>query len=160
MKEFPSGAEAQNGTVEFVLAGDPVIYTSNPQFIGEDSFEFSSFDELGFGSDKGKMTVKVTSDATCKGLPVTIVGTEGDDTLQGTTGADVVHALGGNDTIKGGNGKDILCGGLGNDRINGGKGKDRLNGGKGKDRLNGGKAKDKCIGGPQKDRLRACESGK
>jgi Tol biopolymer transport system component len=160
VKEFPTGAEAQNGTVEFITAGDPVIYTSNPQFIGEDSFEFGSFDAFGFGSDRGKVTVKVTSDATCKGQPVTIVGTAGDDTIPGTTGADVVHGLDGNDTINGGNGKDILCGGLGNDRINGGKGKDQLIGNKGKDRLNGGKSKDKCTGGPQKDRLRACESGK
>jgi hypothetical protein len=145
-----------NGTTDQPSAGDPVAYTPNPGFIGTDTFEIGSFDELGFGSDKGTVTVKVLG-RPCGGTTATIASTEGDDVITGTPGPDVIAGLGGNDRIKGANGKDILCGGLGNDNISGGKGKDRLIGGKGKDKLNGGKSKDRCSGGPQKDRIKACE---
>lgn len=53
--------QPQNGTTDQDLAGDPVIYTPNANFVGVDTFEIGSFDEFGFGSDRG--TVVVTVDA-------------------------------------------------------------------------------------------------
>jgi Ca2+-binding RTX toxin-like protein len=37
----------------------------------------------------------------CKGLPATIVGTEGRDIITGTAARDVIHGRGGNDVIRG-----------------------------------------------------------
>jgi Tol biopolymer transport system component len=58
VKEF-FGEEPQNGTTEQDLAGDPVTYTPNANFTGNDSFEIRSFDEFGFGTDRGVVTVRV-----------------------------------------------------------------------------------------------------
>ena len=63
---------------------------------------------------------------TCNGLPATIVGTFGNDTLFGTPGNDVIHGRGGNDIIRGLAGKDVICGGKGDDRLFGDQGKDQL----------------------------------
>ncbi len=54
---------------------------------------------------------------TCNGLNATIIGTEGDDTLNGTWRDDVIVGLGGNDVINGASGNDTICGGTGNDTI-------------------------------------------
>jgi hypothetical protein len=51
--------EPQNGTADQELAGDPVTYTPNPDFVGVDTFEIGSFDEFGFGSDRGTVVVTV-----------------------------------------------------------------------------------------------------
>jgi len=115
---------------------------------------------------------------TCDGLPATIFGTAGNDTLTGTSGPDVISGLGGNDTIKGqggddticgeggkdriygGSGKDNLFGGSGNDRIYGGPGKDGLYGGRGRDSLDGGSGRDFCNGGSGRDTATRCEKKK
>jgi predicted extracellular nuclease len=83
---------------------------------------------------------------TCNGLPATIIGTTGDDTLTGTNDDDVIVGLGGNDTINGGNGNDVICGGGGNDTLNGSNGHDTLLGGFGNDTLNGGNGNDALSG--------------
>ncbi len=104
----------------------------------------------------------------CKGRPVTILGTSGDDMLRGTVGDDVIHGMGGNDVIFGFDGNDIICGGTGNDRLIGGIGNDRLLGQGGNDRLfgelgrdnmNGGAGRrDRCNPGPGGRRnLKGCE---
>ncbi|MBI5566980.1 MAG: ExeM/NucH family extracellular endonuclease, partial [Chloroflexi bacterium] len=80
--------------------------------------------------------------ATCNGLPATIVGTPGDDVLYGTNGADVIAGLGGNDTIYGGNDDDVICGYAGNDTLIGGNGHDTLIGSYGNDGLDGGNGND------------------
>jgi len=107
--------------------------------------------------------------ATCKGLPATIVGTEGDDVRTGSQGRDVIAGLGGNDTLSGFVGNDVICGGAGKDKLKGGKGNDflsgqkgndTLKGGPGKDKLSGKKGKDLCIGGPGKDKAKGCEKTK
>ena len=90
---------------------------------------------------------------TCQGLPITILGTAGDDVIVGTNGDDVIHGLAGNDVIDGGNGKDVICGGDGDDTLNGGNGKDDLSGGDGDDTLNGGNGKDDLDGGDGDDTL-------
>ena len=89
--------------------------------------------------------------ATCNGLPVTILGTPGNDILMGTSGADVISGLGGNDTIKGQGGHDVICGGNGNDVLIGGPGNDRLYGERGRDRLYGVQGTDHLDGGPRFD---------
>lgn len=124
---------------------------------------------------------------TCKGEPVTHLGTSGDDVLKGTNGPDVFKAKGGNDEIKakdgndlvcagagkdkvkgqngkdelyGDNGKDKLVGGDGKDKLKGGDGKDTLKGGDGKDKLVGNAGKDKCVGNGGKDKAKSCEKEK
>jgi glucose/arabinose dehydrogenase len=100
---------------------------------------------------------------TCKGIPATVVATEGSDTLSGTPGPDVIAGLGGNDKLSGLAGDDVICGGKGNDTLKGGAGNDQLSGQKGNDKLYGQKGKDKLSGkggndmlkgGPGKDTLK------
>ena len=92
----------------------------------------------------------------CFGLPASIVGSAGPDTLEGTASADVIVGLGGDDTIYGNGGDDLICGnagadlligGAGNDRIRGGPGNDTLRGTLGDDRLGGGDGFDRGNGG-------------
>jgi Tol biopolymer transport system component len=164
VREFVTEAPL-NGTTEQEFAGDPVTYTPNAGFVGVDNFEIRSFDEFGFGTDRGTVVITVTApddgggggeEATCGGQVVTMTGTAGDDVIQGDSGANVIAGLEGNDRIRGAGGNDILCGGSGNDRLLGGNGRDRLLGQKGRDRLNGGKGKDRCNGGPQRDVTANC----
>jgi hypothetical protein len=82
----------------------------------------------------------------CNGLPATIIGTFGNDTLFGTAGNDVIHGRGGNDIIRGLAGKDVICGGKGDDRLFGDQGKDQLFGGRGDDVLKGGTDNDRLFG--------------
>jgi len=108
------------------------------------------------GEDSGAVYVfEPGSDAAnCGGLPVTITGTDGDDTIIGTAGPDVISALGGNDIVRGLNGHDIICGGPGNDHLNGGAGRDALWGESGDDDLRGGGGADVILGGSGVDALR------
>ncbi len=125
--------------------------------------------------------------AKCDGQKVTILGTNGPDTLFGTNGNDVISALGGDDTIYtlrgsdivcagpgtdviragpgndvvlGGSGSDFISGRRGDDSLYGGDGRDRLRGGPGDDLLSGGPGFDRCRGGRGLDRLRGCERGR
>ena len=61
MREFIT-EQPQNGTADQEFAGDPVTYTPNDGFVGVDTFEIGSFDEFGFGSDRGTVVVTVTDD--------------------------------------------------------------------------------------------------
>lgn len=70
---------------------------------------------------------------TCRGEPVTIIGSDGADHISGTAGPDVIGGLGGDDMIHGGGGDDVICGDAGDDRIDGGGGDDTCDGGAGKD---------------------------
>jgi Ca2+-binding RTX toxin-like protein len=94
--------------------------------------------------------------AFCRGTPITIAGTRGQDTINGTSNRDVINAFGGNDVVRGRGGNDLVCGGGGNDRLEGGSGRDVLLGQDGRDRLVGGSGKDTCIGGPGSDTLVSC----
>jgi RTX calcium-binding nonapeptide repeat (4 copies)/WD40-like Beta Propeller Repeat/Bacterial Ig domain len=144
-----------HGSVTQEFAGDPFVYTPEPGFLGTDSFEISSFDELGFGIDRGTVTVNVVlHPPKCAGRDATIFGTNAGDLLVGTTGPDVIAGLRGNDTIRAGGRRDIICGGSGVDRISGGGGRDRANGGRGSDRMSGNGGNDRLTGRSGKDRLR------
>ena len=168
VNEFPT-TQPTNGTLGDFSIGNPstVPYTPNPGFTGTDTFQFGSFDQFGFGTDAGTVTITVVAAAgggggggggggqvpTCGGRPATIVGTVANDTLFGFGGADVIVTLGGNDTVRGGGGNDIICTGAGNDRILGGAGRDRLNGEAGRDRIGGGDGNDTVSGGSGNDTL-------
>jgi uncharacterized repeat protein (TIGR01451 family) len=129
-------------------------------------------------------TLVVGPTATCRGVPVTIAGTAGNDTLVGTGGRDVIAGFGGDDTIVSLAGRDLVCAGSGNDyvgagsaadRVIGAAGKDRLlgrggpdvlkggagndvlKGNRGGDRLRGGTGLDRCRGGAGRDSVRGCE---
>jgi uncharacterized repeat protein (TIGR01451 family) len=121
---------------------------------------------------------------TCRGVPVTLVGTRGDDVLVGSGGRDVIAAFAGNDTIFAFAGRDLVCAGSGADHIGGGTaadrlfassgadrllgrggpdvlragaGRDVLKGNRGADRLRGGSGSDRCQGGIGRDVTRSCE---
>ena len=61
---------------------------------------------------------------TCQGQRVTIIGTDGNDTLTGTDGADLLKGGAGDDKLQGNKSADRLIGNGGKDRCRGGKGKD------------------------------------
>lgn len=136
-------------------------------------------------NDKATATTRVVGPpATCRGVPATMIGTAGNDTITGTGGRDIIATLGGNDTIASLAGRDLICSGLGDDdigagsaadRVFGGAGKDRLlgrggpdvlrgnadndvlRGNRGADRLRGGSGSDRCRGGAGTDSIRGCE---
>ncbi len=83
---------------------------------------------------------------TCNGLPVTIVGSNSNNTIFGTSGNDVIHGRGGNDVIHGLGGNDRICGGPGDDQLFGNQGKDQLFGDAGNDVLKGGTGNDRLFG--------------
>jgi hypothetical protein len=75
----------------------------------------------------------------CDGRTATIVGTNGDDSLNGTAGPDVIVGLKGDDSINGLEGDDAICGGKGDDdALMGHAGNDRIFGQQGADRMDGG----------------------
>ncbi|HEV2906676.1 MAG TPA: SBBP repeat-containing protein, partial [Actinomycetota bacterium] len=71
--------------------------------------------------------------AECRGVPATIIGSDGNDVITGTSGNDVIAAYGGNDTVDGGAGIDVICAGDGTDTLIGGTGDDTLDAGGGVD---------------------------
>lgn len=104
-------------------------------------------------SDHDPVLVGLNLQATCNGLPATIVGTSGNDIIYGTNGADVIVGLGGTDTIYGGNGNDVICGDSENDIIYGGNGDDTIFGGVGDDILSGDNGNDTIHGNNGNDTL-------
>jgi len=93
------------------------------------------------------------SNPLCKGRPVTIEGTNGDDVIMGTPDADVIHGFRGNDMIFGMGGDDTICGGIGQDYIEGGAGNDNICGQSGRDTLHGGDGDDRIRGQRGGDQL-------
>ncbi len=168
VREYANSQPTQ-GTLEQEFAGDPFTYTPNPGFSGVDQFEVGSFDELGFGTDKGQVNITVEAPpiaqvVRCAGRVATLKGTAARDVLTGTAARDVIAGLAGNDVIRGLGGRDLICAGKGRDRVFGAGGRDRLIGGAGNDLLNGGAradrlegglGRDRLIGGPGGDRMRA-----
>ncbi|HEU5251836.1 MAG TPA: hypothetical protein VFU16_00740 [Solirubrobacterales bacterium] len=136
------------------------------------------------GNNRATASTRVLGAPTCRGVPATVTGTPGSDTLLGTTGPDVIVALGGADRVVSRAGRDLICAGGGADavgagtaadRVFGGAGPDRLlgrggpdllkgsagndvlKGGGGADRLRGGRGFDRCRGGAGLDSERGCE---
>ena len=144
-------ANLDSGSVELDANGD-ILYTPDPNFIGDATFEYSVSD--GQLTSMGTVTVIIGA---------VLDGTQFDDDLDGTNGDDIINqdnishtgsnshddadGGGGNDYIEGGNGKDIIYGGVGDDTLLGGNGKDELWGELGNDRLDGGNGNDLLSGG-------------
>jgi hypothetical protein len=99
------------------------------------------------------------SEYRCYKLPLTRVGTNGDDQITGTEGDDVIHALEGNDTVNGLGGNDTICGGDGNDVLDGGEGNDVVNGFAGDDIVRGGLGIDRVYGSDGDDQLFGDDEG-
>ncbi len=91
-------------------------------------------------------TTVLPSEEACFGMPVTIMGTPGNDILIGTNKDDVIMGLGGNDIIIGKQGDDRICAGAGNDVVIAGNGNDHASGGNGNDLMVGGTGHDKLLG--------------
>lgn len=83
--------------------------------------------------------------------PLTLIGTEDNDTLLGLAGDDTLSGVGGSDKLRGGKGADLLDGGEGDDALDGGVGNDLLLGGEGNDLLFGGAGDDALDGGEGDD---------
>jgi Ca2+-binding RTX toxin-like protein len=79
------------------------------------------------------------------GVPSTVDGGDGDDSLLGGTAKDTFNGGAGTDTLHGGFGNDILEGGAGGDTLYGQVGDDTLNSGDGNDNLWGGPGNDKLV---------------
>jgi Ca2+-binding RTX toxin-like protein len=75
----------------------------------------------------------------------TILGTNGNDTLNGGAADDVILGLDGADSVLGGDGNDTLYGGAGSDTLLGGLGGDYLQGDIGADFLFGGTGNDVYV---------------
>ena len=131
-----------NGTIDD-FSDDTIIFTPNPGFNGNASFEYTVSDNQG-GTDVALVSVIV---------PNNIDGSKADDNLEGSDNKDIICGKKGNDTLKGFAGDDILKGGKGKDELFGDNGDDFLKGGKGKDKLDGGNGNDGLLGGKNQDIL-------
>jgi len=99
------------------------------------------------------LLMETTGKLTCLGLPVTILGTPGDDFILGTAGDDVIHGFGGNDILRGLGGDDYICGGDGDDELIGNWGNDMMAGGTGNDGMYGVQGRDVMYGNSGSDTI-------
>ena len=81
----------------------------------------------------------------------TVVGTDGNDSLDGTGGGDTIAGGSGSDTIDGGGGDDEISGSTENDTIFGGSGDDNIGGGTGDDSIEGDTGNDTIGAGRGND---------
>lgn len=82
-----------------------------------------------------------------------LIGGSGDDELDGAGGADVLAGGDGDDQLTGAAGADILAGGVGSDQLDGGSDADQLDGGDGSDTVIGADGNDQIAGGTGADAL-------
>ncbi len=92
-------------------------------------------------------------DASAIGVPVNVLGGEGDDVITGSMADDMIDGGAGDDMLAGLGGDDLLAGGEGNDSIRGSGGRDSLDGGDGDDILRGQGGHDDIRGGAGIDRI-------
>ncbi len=109
----------------------------------------SSLESLRFDVGTGNNTLN----ASAATIPVTFLGSSGQDNLTGGSNNDTLIGLAGNDTLAGNNGNDFLSGGSGIDSLNGSAGNDDLFGGDDADALNGGLGDDRLFGEGGNDTL-------
>lgn len=102
----------------------------------------------------GTDTIEVSPDAK---MTLTLLGSEGDDTIRGGTDSETILGLGGNDTISGGQGNDRISGGGGRDYLDGQTGDDTITGGEGNDTVYGLDGDDTLGGGTGDDYLEGGE---
>jgi Ca2+-binding RTX toxin-like protein len=130
---------------------NPIITLENAKtaFVG---LPGSSLQRIVVNANGGDDWIKVDESL---GVPVTMRGGLGNDTLMGGSAADELHGewgddkilgLGGNDYLYGESGNDLIIGGDGNDKIYGSDGDDNLVGGNGDDWMEGGAGNDQMFG--------------
>lgn len=85
------------------------------------------------------------------GLPYTVNGGDGADSIRGGLGADLLNGDGGNDSIDGSDGNDNVSGGTDADKLWGGTGDDYLGGAGGNDTLFGDAGADTLAGATGND---------
>ena len=95
--------------------------------------------EAGAGDDTLTMDASV-------GVPVTLLGGDGNDSLVGGSAGDYLCGNAGRDTLRGGIGDDTLCGGREGDELHGGQSDDYLIGARGNDSLYGMTGNDTLLG--------------
>ncbi len=132
-----------NGGADVLLAGDGIdrlIESGNNNFtlgsgslVGNVTDLISAFETAELTGGVGANLIVVTT----FGGPVTLIGGDGNDTLEGTPFDDSLIGGAGDDTLKGEQGTDSLIGEAGADNLLGGDGNDFLSGGDGNDRLRG-----------------------
>jgi hypothetical protein len=86
-------------------------------------------------------------------VPATVIGTEGDQSVEIYAAADhepsSIEGRGGADDLRSGSGRETIDGGAGNDRIEGGFNHDTLKGGPGRDVIYGDSTSGNCGGNGQ-----------
>ena len=102
----------------------------------------------GFAAANGLLNLHVENGPppACGGVGATLVGTDGDNTINGTAGNDVIVAGAGADTINSLGGNDRICGGAGPDDISTGDGDDFVLAGPDADTLRGQGGHDTLVG--------------
>jgi len=133
-----TGAFTATGVSEIRQVGAAVYLDVNGDGFSDSSIQLTGVTGLleETAPDSGVLVLSV---------PMTLIGTAGDDVLTGRGNADTLSGLGGNDTLQGGGGDDRLDGGAGNDILLGGDGNDTLIGGPGADTLTGGAGNDRFV---------------
>ena len=127
--------------IDQVVVDQALLATASDQFPGAPRVRRVVVD-AGAGDDVVEMKV---------GLPATIIGGKGDDTITGGGRADHVSGGAGADLIDGGSGDDTIEGLAAHDHLTGGPGADLLLGGEDGDELYGGSGDDTIRGGPGDD---------
>jgi Ca2+-binding RTX toxin-like protein len=90
---------------------------------------------------------------TIMGDDVSVLATDGKDTIYAGSAADSILSGGGDDFVSAGAGTDNVFGGDGNDYLMGDGGNDSMDGGLGDDRLDGGVGNDTLLGGAGYDTI-------
>ena len=120
-------------------------------------FQFVVDDGLAFNNQSEVATLIAIQDNSSSviGTPQddTLLGGNGNDTLEGIQNDDLLDGGAGNDSLIGGDNEDTLIGGDGNDVLEGGNNDDLLDGGAGNDNLSGGENEDTLLGGEGNDSL-------
>ncbi|MEM1160861.1 MAG: tandem-95 repeat protein [Pseudomonadota bacterium] len=116
-----------------VNADGSYTYTPDPDYFGEDSFQYRVTVETAIGplTQIADVALSVAAEFPIAGGPL------GDD-LDGSGVGEELSGLAGNDTLTARSGKDVLYGGDGDDELYGGDDADRLYGGDGNDLISGG----------------------
>lgn len=131
----------------------PAIDTGNSAAAGSGGSACEATDQRGVPRTGSRCDMGAYELVQCLGVDVTVIGTDGPDTLTGTSKADGILALGGNDVVNAGGGKDAVCAGPGDDTVRGGDADDEVIGEAGNDVLGGDPGSDTLSGQDGNDRL-------
>jgi hypothetical protein len=157
--------DAGSGPVQF---GDPSLLTGTRRLVINCSSSSSSHGnniliDGSLKSSTGLSRITVTTrggndevDASATGIPVSLNGGAGNDTLIGGSSDDDLDGGSGNDSLNGGEGDDFLLGNTGNDTLFGGEDNDIVNGNAGNDKVYGDGGNDYVYGGAGRD---YCDGG-